>query len=110
MYEDKIRKYHPLTIEHIIQMAEADLPLKYRSMPWTYQDEAGRNLERGSAILETEELCSAYMAAYGRMHCHKLNYALDKSQGKGNFPYGEVRNGVEIFDWGCARTRLFGCY
>lgn len=103
MYEDKIRKYHPLTIEHIIQMAEADLPLKYRSMPWTYQDEAGRNLERGSAILETEELCSAYMAAYGRMHCHKLNYALDKSQGKGNFPYGEVRNGVEIFDWGCGQ-------
>lgn len=103
MYEDKIRKYHPLTIEHIIQMAEADLPLKYRSMPWTYQDEAGRNLERGTAILETEELCSAYMAAYGRMHCHKLNYALDKSQGKGNFPYGEVRNGVEIFDWGCGQ-------
>ena len=103
MYEDKIRKYHPLTIEHIIQAAEADLPLKYRSMPWTYQDEAGRSLKRGTAILETEELCSAYMAAYGRMHCHKLNYALDKSQGKGNFPYGEVQSGVEVFDWGCGQ-------
>lgn len=103
MYQDEIGKYTPLTIENIIHTAEADIPQRFRSMPWTYCDAAGRSLKRGTAILETEELCSAYMAAYGRMHRHKLYYALDKARDKGNFPYNEVRNGVEVFDWGCGQ-------
>lgn len=103
MYQDEIKKYSPLTIENIIQTAETNIPQKFHSNPWAYQDETGRNLKHGAAILETEELCSAYMAAYGRMHRHKLYYALDKARDKGNFPYNEVRNGVEVFDWGCGQ-------
>lgn len=103
MYQDEIRKYTPLTIEDIIHTAEKDVPQCFRSTPWKYCDALGRNLEHGTAILETEELCSAYMAAYGRMHRHKLYYALGKTNDKVKFPYDEVRNGVEIFDWGCGQ-------
>lgn len=103
MYQEEIRRYAPLTIENIIHTAEVDIPHGFRSMPWTYRDTTGRTLEHGTAILETEELCSAYMAAYGRMHRHKLYYALDKAREKGNFPYRELRNGVELFDWGCGQ-------
>lgn len=103
MYQDEIRKYTPLTIENIIHTAEVDIPNSFRFMPWAYSDTKGRTLERGTAILETEELCSAYLAAYGRMHRHKLYFALDKTTEKGNFPYHELRNGVELFDWGCGQ-------
>ena len=103
MYQEEIRKYTPLTIEDVIHTAEADLPQRFRSMPWTYSDAEGRTLEHGTAILETEELCSAYMAAYGRMHRKKLCFALDKAKEKGKFPYQELRNGVELFDWGCGQ-------
>lgn len=103
MYQEEIRRYAPLTIENIIHTAEVDIPHGFRSMPWTYSDATGRTLEHGTAILETEELCSAYLAAYGRMHRHKLYFALDKTKEKGNFPYHELRNGVELFDWGCGQ-------
>lgn len=103
MYQEEIRRYAPLTIENIIHTAEVDIPHGFRSMPWTYSDAAGRTLAHGTAILETEELCSAYLAAYGRMHRHKLYFALDKTKEKGDFPYHELRNGVELFDWGCGQ-------
>ena len=99
MYQDKIGKHIPLTIDNIIHTAENDIPQKFRSTPWTYCDAAGRTLVHGRAILATEELCSAYLAAYGRMHRHKLYFALEKER----FPYHELRNGVEVFDWGCGQ-------
>ena len=103
MYQDKIGEYTPLTIDNIIHIAETDIPQRFRSMPWAYSDAEGRTLEHGTAILETEELCSAYIAAYGRMHREKLYFALDGAKEKGNFPYRELHNGVELFDWGCGQ-------
>lgn len=103
MYQDKIGEYAPLTIDNIIHTAETDIPQRFRSMPWAYSDAEGRTLEHGTAILETEELCSAYLAAYGRMHRKKLYFALDGAKEKGNFPYQELRNGIELFDWGCGQ-------
>ncbi len=103
MYQDEIGKYSPLTIDNIIYTAENDMPQSFRSRPWAYCDAAGRTLEHGTAILETEELCTAYLAAYGRMHRQKLSFALDKANEKGNFPYQELRGGVELFDWGCGQ-------
>lgn len=103
MYQDKIGEYAPLTIDNIIHTAETDIPQRFRSMPWAYSDAEGRTLEHGTAILETEELCSAYLAAYGRMHRKKLYFALDGVKEKGNFPYQELRNGIELFDWGCGQ-------
>lgn len=84
MYQDKIGEYAPLTIDNIIHTAETDIPQRFRSMPWAYSDAEGRTLEHGTAILETEELCSAYLAAYGRMH--RKNFILHwTGQRKGNF-------------------------
>lgn len=103
MYQDLIQKYFPLTIEDIIHTAELDIPSCFKEKPWDYCDGEGRQLNHGKAVLETEEQCSAYMAAYGRMHCRKLDYALDKATDRGNFPYDAVYNGVEIFDWGCGQ-------
>lgn len=98
-YNDAILCIPKLNISDIISIAISQLPFRYREHPWKYCDEKGRTLEHGTAILETEELCSAYMAAYGRMHWHKLCFALDK----GKFPYHELHNGVELFDWGCGQ-------
>ena len=102
-YYKTILSHFPLTIDKIIQTAETDIPQRFRSMPWAYSDAEGRTLEHGTAILETEELCSAYLAAYGRMHREKLYFALDETKEKGNFPYRELHNGVELFDWGCGQ-------
>ena len=35
MYQDKIGKHIPLTIDNIIHTAENDIPQKFRSTPWT---------------------------------------------------------------------------
>ena len=102
-YNDAILHIPYLTISDIISIATLQLPSRYKTCPWKYCDQKGRTLEHGTAILETEELCSAYLAAYGKMHCKKLYFALDKTKEKGNFPYCELRNGVELFDWGCGQ-------
>lgn len=103
MYIDNIKKYPHLKIEDIIREATLDLPKEFQDLPFTYKDSHGRWLEHGTAILETEELCSAYMAAYGRMHYHKLEYALSPDGNRGNFPYDTLKKGVEIYDWGCGQ-------
>lgn len=102
-YEEEIRERNPLTIEDIINLATLDIPTRFRELPYTYKDKAGRWLEHGRAILATDELCSAYMAAYGRMHCHKLNYAFSPEEYMGHFPYEKIKSGVEVYDWGCGQ-------
>lgn len=62
-------------------------------------DGQGRTLEHGTAVLETEEQCCAYMSAYGPMHRHKLMRALDEKE----FPYSDLTGGIEIYDWGCGQ-------
>ena len=103
MYQDNIKKIKGLRIEDIIRYATLDIPEVFRAHPFTYKDNQGRWLERGTAVLETEELCSAYMAAYGPMHNHKLNYAFSPEKEMGNFPYHKIEKGVEVYDWGCGQ-------
>lgn len=111
MYNDRIKQYSPLTIDDIIREATNDIPQQYRKCPYAYTDSNGRTLDHGKAVLSTEELCSAYMAAYGRMHKHKLNYALSSNSKKDGFPdqelncfpYYKLKSGVEVFDWGCGQ-------
>lgn len=103
MYQDNIKKIKGLRIEDIIRYATLDIPEVFRALPFTYKDDHGRWLERGTAVLETEELCSAYMAAYGPMHNHKLNYAFSPEKEMGNFPYHKIEKGVEVYDWGCGQ-------
>lgn len=98
-YIDDIRNARILTINEIVRISINHVPNRYRIEPWKYMDNQGRTLGRGTAVLETEEQCCAYMAAYGPMHNHKLMRALDEKE----FPYSAVSNGVEIYDWGCGQ-------
>jgi hypothetical protein len=98
-YINDIQKIKNLTIYDIIQVSYIYLPDKYKQCAFAYKDSQGRSLEHGTAILETEEQCCAYMVAYGSMHHHKLMRALDESE----FPYNALSNGIEIYDWGCGQ-------
>ena len=93
-YETKIRHIDNLTIDDIIRISREVMPSQYSYRPWEYP-----GLNRGTAVLETEEQCCAYMAAYGPMHRHKLIRALDENE----FPYEALNNGIEIYDWGCGQ-------
>ena len=93
-YAMAIRQVENLTIKDIIRISREHLPGLYVNHPWTYP-----GLEHGTAVLQTEEQCCAYMAAYGPMHRHKLLRALDENE----FPYRALSNGVEIYDWGCGQ-------
>lgn len=94
-----IQNKRGLTINDIIQASYNYVPDRYKRCAYAYQDNEGRTLEHGKAVLETEEQCCAYMVAYGPMHRHKLFRALDDSE----FPYSALTNGLEIYDWGCGQ-------
>ena len=98
-YINDIQRIGNLTIADIIRISYQYVPDAYKSRPYAYRDNEGRTLGRGTAILETEEQCCAYMAAYGNMHNKKLSRALDNSE----FPYRALYNGFEIYDWGCGQ-------
>lgn len=98
-YNSDIQNISNLTVNDIIKVSLQYVPNAYKSCPWTYIDNEGRSLNHGKAVLETEEQCCAYMAAYGTMHRHKLIRALDENE----FPYRALNNGVEIYDWGCGQ-------
>lgn len=98
-YAYDIQKQYHLSINEIIRISRSYVPDRFKSCPWHYKDGQGRELNRGTAVLETEEQCCAYMSAYGPMHRHKLMRALDENE----FPYSDLTDGVEIYDWGCGQ-------
>ena len=98
-YTSDIQQIDNLTINDIVSTAVKYLPMRWRERPWAFCDEQGRHLNHGTAILETEEQCLAYLAAYGKMHDHKLRRALDDKE----FPFHYIKDGVEIYDWGCGQ-------
>ena len=106
-YVTEIQKISDLTINDVIKVSLRYVPNPFKSCPWTYRDSMGRTLEHGTAVLETEEQCCAYMAAYGPMHYKKIMYALREQEEKQPynevFPYQNLNDGVEIFDWGCGQ-------
>lgn len=88
-----------LGVMRIVQEAAERLPLHFRSCPWSFKDENGRGLEHGTALLESDSLCDAYLAAYGTMHIYKLLRAFDPNA----FRYEFLSEDFEIFDWGCGQ-------
>lgn len=98
-YAYDIQRLCHLSINEIIRISRSYVPDRFKSCPWHYTDGQGRKLNRGTAVLETEEQCCAYMSAYGPMHRHKLMRALDENE----FPYSDLTDGVEIYDWGCGQ-------
>ena len=99
-YVDDIQKVGHLTINEIIRISNLYVPDVFKSCPYKYRDSQGRTLNHGTAVLETEEQCCVYMSAYGPMHHHKLMRALDEHE----FPYSDLSDGVEIYDWGCGQA------
>lgn len=99
LYIERINNCTELTVSDVIQASRNFVLPDYSSCPWAFRDSLGRTLEHGTAVLETEDQCNAYLAAYGPMHRHKLMRALDESE----FPYSALSNGVEIYDWGCGQ-------
>ena len=98
-YNKDIFEGESITINGIIETCKKYLPEEFKTCPWTYHDTQGRNLNHGTAVLETDEQCCAYMVAYGPMHQHKLMYAFKEK----DFPYELLSNGFEIYDWGCGQ-------
>lgn len=98
-YADDIQKQYHLSFNGIVGISRNYVPDRFKSCPWCYTDGQGRGLNHGTAVLETEEQCCAYMSAYGPMHHHKLMRALDEKE----FPYSDLTDGVEIYDWGCGQ-------
>ena len=98
-YSEYIRSISSLKISDVIKISRQLLPPTFSACPWAYKDSEGRTLEHGTAVLETEEQCNAYMVAYGLMHSNKLMRALNDSE----FPFTKLLNGVEIYDWGCGQ-------
>ena len=61
------------------------------------RDKIYQEMQRGTAVLETEDTLNMYLNSYGRMHREKLNEA---------FRYLSTdffKNEVEIYDWGCGQ-------
>lgn len=98
-YISDIQQIRNLTINDIVSTAVKYLPTRWKERPWAFCDEQGRHLNRGTAILETDEQCLAYLAAYGKMHAHKLQRALDDEK----FPFHYLKEGFEVYDWGCGQ-------
>ncbi len=73
--------------------------------PREYRDKLWNELNRGTAVLETEDHLSQYLFSYGAMHQAKIDQALT------NFSYNElVGNDFDIIDWGCGQGLATVCF
>ena len=61
-------------------------------------------LQSGTALLDTDEQCCAYLAAYGDMHRLKLDSAFEALFAN----MGELPAGIEVVDWGCGQGMASG--
>lgn len=98
-YIDKLKQIEELSMSDIIKVSGENLPIQYRATPWNYP-----GLDHGTAILNTEEQLCAYIAAYGEMHREKCRLAYQ------TFPFPELNQPYEIFDWGCGQGLATLCF
>lgn len=92
-YKDKLNNIKNLTFDSIVEQNRLLVPLQYRSCAWLYP-----GLDHGTAVLETEGQCNAYIAAYGPMHQGKINEVLDRIN-TNDF----INTDLQIIDWGCGQ-------
>ena len=93
VYIEELSHLVNLSFDSIVELNHNLVPLQYRSRPWTYP-----GLDHGTAVLTTEEQCSAYIAAYGNMHQSKIFEVLDKINTN-----GFKNTDIQIVDWGCGQ-------
>ena len=94
-YNSDIKKIQNLTVKDMTRVATQYVVPQYKLCPWAFCDSQGRTLEHGTAVLETEDQCNAYLAAYGPMHYKKLLRAFEGEE----FPFSALKGGLEIYDW-----------
>ena len=98
-YLDELKKIENLSFDSIVELNTNLVPPQYRSCPWKYP-----GLDHGTAVLTTEEQCSAYIAAYGYMHQSKINEVLSKIKNN------DFKNSdIQIVDWGCGQGLATVC-
>ncbi len=98
-YQEKLNHIEDLTFDSIIELNKSLMPSQYRSNPWHYP-----GLDHGTAVLETEEQCYAYISAYGEMHQAKINEVLGKINSN------DFKNtDLQIIDWGCGQGLATVC-
>lgn len=83
---------HPTSLSELLSISRKYVPLLYKDAPWTIP-----GLDRGKALLSSEDLLNCYLAAYGEMHHKKLNAIISK------FPFTSLNDDIEIMDWGCGQ-------
>ena len=98
-YIDALNRIENLSFDSIIELNKSLVPSQYRSHPWQYP-----GLNHGTAVLTTEEQCSAYIAAYGDMHQSKIFEVLNKIK------IDDFKNtDIQIIDWGCGQGLATVC-
>lgn len=97
-YEEILHSYEFVCMDDIIEVSSRFVPSLYQSCPWAYP-----GLQHGTAVLETEEQLCSYIAAYGQMHKEKCQVAYK------NFPFSSLKDGFEIYDWGCGQGLATVC-
>lgn len=98
-YIEKLKAIEKLTFNSIIELNRYLVPAQYRSCPWNYP-----GLDHGTAVLKTEEQCSAYISAYGSMHQAKIYEVL------GKIKTTDFQNtDLQIIDWGCGQGLATVC-
>jgi len=90
-YKEEICKFKDITIHDILDISKKNISSAYRYKPWSHPE-----LNHGTALLQSDEALSCYMAAYGEMHEIKCKTAFR------NLPFNELGN-IEVFDWGCGQ-------
>lgn len=94
MYSDIISRYNPLTIDAVIETAKSLVPTEYQQYPypWSHPE-----VNHGVSLLRTDDGLNCYIAAYGESHKRKAFRAIE------DLPFAELRESIEIVDWGCGQ-------
>ena len=98
-YEQQIQAINPLSFDAIRRVSLERLPVQYRNRAWMCP-----GLDRGTALLHTDEQACAYIVAYGKAHREKVEKAFE------NFPFQYLQQGYEIIDWACGQGLASVCF
>ena len=96
-YEQSLEKKGCHSFDDILAVSRAFVPVEYRHCPWVVT-------KSGKAVYDDEAVLACYISAYGALHQAKINHALR------GFPYRELTNDFEVFDWGCGQGLASVCF
>ena len=100
-YQDDIQNITDVSFDKIIELNQQLVPTSYRNRPWAYP-----GLNHGTAVLESPEQLSAYIAAYGWMHKLKIQEVFQNINRFAELRYFDV----QIVDWGCGQGVATVCF